>query len=93
MSSFEEANSTAQVELPIHLHDTKQKNLLKENALTILFITGNTVTDALKTIEQMIISKFKDECLNNLDFDSKRKLLPLLQTKNLVNRLKISVMR
>ena len=51
------------------------KNLLKENVSDdIIYITGNTVIDALKTTVRDDY-KFKDECLNNLDFDNKRVII------------------
>ena len=49
--------------------------MLKENVSDdIIYITGNTVIDALKTTVRDDY-KFKDECLNNLDFDNKRVII------------------
>ena len=55
--------------------EQNRKNLLKENVSDdIIYITGNTVIDALKTTVRDDY-KFKDECLNNLDFDNKRVII------------------
>lgn len=50
-------------------------NLLKENVPDdTIFITGNTVIDALKTTVQKDY-KFKEETLNDLDFDNRRVII------------------
>ncbi len=50
-------------------------NLLKENVPDdTIFITGNTVIDALKTTVQENY-KFKEEALNDLDFDNRRVII------------------
>lgn len=55
--------------------EQNRKNLLKENVSDdIIYITGNTVIDALKTTVRDDY-KFKDECLNSLDFDKKRVII------------------
>ena len=50
-------------------------NLLKENVPDdTIFITGNTVIDALKTTVQKNY-KFKEDALNGLDFDNRRVII------------------
>lgn len=50
-------------------------NLLKENVSDdIIYITGNTVIDALKTTVRDDY-KFKDETLNSIDFNSRRVII------------------
>ncbi len=50
-------------------------NLIKENVdPDKIYITGNTVIDALKTTVKDDY-KFKDECLSSLDFDNKRVII------------------
>ena len=52
-----------------------KKNLLKENVPEeSIYITGNTVIDALKTTVQKDY-KFKNEVLENLDFENKRVII------------------
>lgn len=52
--------------------EQNRQNLLKENVSDdIIYITGNTVIDALKTTVRDDY-KFKDECLKSLDFEKKR---------------------
>lgn len=52
-----------------------KKNLLKENVPeNSIYITGNTVIDALKTTVQKDY-KFKNEVLENLDFENKRVII------------------
>ena len=58
----------------MHFAPTKrnEKNLLNENVSPEdIFITGNTVIDALNTTVREDY-EFKDECLKNLDWDNKR---------------------
>lgn len=55
--------------------EQNRKNLLKENVSDdIIYITGNTVIDALKTTVRDDY-KFKDECLNSLDFKNRRVII------------------
>ncbi len=55
--------------------EQNRQNLLKENVSDdIIYITGNTVIDALKTTVRDDYS-FKDECLNNLDFENRRVII------------------
>ena len=55
--------------------EQNRKNLLKENVFDdIIYITGNTVIDALKTTVRDDY-KFKNECLNSLDFENKRVII------------------
>ena len=55
--------------------EQNRKNLLKENVSDdIIYITGNTVIDALKTTVRDDY-KFKNECLNSLDFENKRVII------------------
>lgn len=55
--------------------EQNRQNLLKENVSDdIIYITGNTVIDALKTTVRDDY-KFKDETLNSIDFDSKRVII------------------
>lgn len=55
--------------------EQNRRNLLKENVSDdIIYITGNTVIDALKTTVRDDY-KFKDECLNSLDFDNRRVII------------------
>lgn len=50
-------------------------NLIKENVdPDKIYITGNTVIDALKTTVKDDY-KFKDECLSSMDFDNKRVII------------------
>lgn len=50
-------------------------NLIKENVdPDKIYITGNTVIDALKTTVKDEY-KFKDECLSNMDFENKRVII------------------
>ena len=50
-------------------------NLLKENVdESIIFITGNTVIDALKTTVQPNY-RFKDKTLNEIDFENRRVII------------------
>lgn len=61
----------------LNFSPTKQNrlNLLQENVSDdTIFITGNTVIDALKTTVRDEY-KFKEEALNNLDFDNKRVII------------------
>lgn len=52
--------------------EQNRQNLLRENVSDdIIYITGNTVIDALKTTVRDDY-KFKDECLAKLDFENKR---------------------
>lgn len=58
----------------LHFSPTQQnrENLLRENISDDnIFITGNTVIDALKTTVKKDY-KFSDDTLNNLDFENKR---------------------
>ena len=60
--------------------EQNRKNLLKENVSDdIIYITGNTVIDALKTTVREDYSNenldWAKECLNNLDFDNKRVII------------------
>ena len=55
--------------------EQNRQNLLKENVPDgTIYITGNTVIDALKTTVRPDY-KFKDDCLNELDFQSKRVII------------------
>ena len=55
--------------------EQNRKNLLKENVSDdIIYITGNTVIDALKTTVRDDY-KFKDECLKNIDFKNHRVII------------------
>lgn len=55
--------------------EQNRKNLLKENVSDdIIYITGNTVIDALKTTVRPDY-KFKDSCLNSLDFANRRVII------------------
>ncbi|MCH5210625.1 MAG: UDP-N-acetylglucosamine 2-epimerase (non-hydrolyzing) [Oscillospiraceae bacterium] len=55
--------------------EQNRKNLLKENVSDdIIYITGNTVIDALKTTVRDDY-KFKDECLAKLDFEQRRVII------------------
>lgn len=55
--------------------EQNRQNLLKENVSDdIIYITGNTVIDALKTTVRSDY-EFKDECLKTLDFDNKRVII------------------
>ncbi|MCI5604081.1 MAG: UDP-N-acetylglucosamine 2-epimerase (non-hydrolyzing) [Clostridia bacterium] len=55
--------------------EQNRQNLLKENVSDdIIYITGNTVIDALKTTVRDDY-KFKDEVLNNIDFENKRVII------------------
>ena len=55
--------------------EQNRQNLLKENVSDdIIYITGNTVIDALKTTVRPDY-EFKDECLANLDFENKRVII------------------
>lgn len=55
--------------------EQNRQNLLKENVSDdIIYITGNTVIDALKTTVREDY-KFKDETLNSIDFNSKRVII------------------
>lgn len=61
----------------LHFSPTQQnrENLLKENISDDnIFITGNTVIDALKTTVKDDY-KFSDDTLNNLDFENKRVII------------------
>ncbi len=61
----------------LHFSPTKQNrlNLLKENISDDnIYITGNTVIDALKTTVQENY-KFKDDALNTIDFDNRRVII------------------
>ena len=61
----------------LHFSPTQQNrlNLLKENIDdNAIYITGNTVIDALKTTVKDGY-KFKDEALNSIDFDNKRVII------------------
>lgn len=61
----------------LHFSPTQQnrENLLKENISDDnIFITGNTVIDALKTTVRDDY-KFGDDTLNNLDFENKRVII------------------
>lgn len=55
--------------------EQNRQNLLKENVSdNIIYITGNTVIDALKTTVRKDY-KFKDEVLNSIDFENKRVII------------------
>lgn len=55
--------------------EQNRKNLIKENVSEdIIYITGNTVIDALKTTVRDDY-KFKDECLAKLDFENRRVII------------------
>ena len=55
--------------------EQNRQNLLKENVSDdTIYITGNTVIDALKTTVRDDY-KFKDDCLNELDFQNKRVII------------------
>lgn len=55
--------------------EQNRQNLLKENVSDdIIYITGNTVIDALKTTVRDDY-KFKDKCLKSLDFEKKRVII------------------
>ncbi len=61
----------------LHFSPTKQNrlNLLKENISDDnIYITGNTVIDALKTTVQENY-KFKDNALNTIDFNNRRVII------------------
>lgn len=61
----------------LHFSPTKQnrENLLKENISNeSIYITGNTVIDALKTTVKKDY-KFKEEILNTIDFDNRRVII------------------
>lgn len=61
----------------LNFSPTKQnrENLIKENVPEdSIFITGNTVIDALKTTVKKDY-KFKEDALNNIDFDNKRVII------------------
>ena len=61
----------------LHFSPTKQnrENLLKENISDeSIYITGNTVIDALKTTVKKDY-KFKEEILNTIDFDNRRVII------------------
>ena len=61
----------------LHFSPTQQNrlNLLKENIDdNAIYITGNTVIDALKTTVKDNY-KFKDEALNSIDFENKRVII------------------
>ena len=61
----------------LHFAPTQRNydNLIKENvAGEKIYITGNTVIDALKTTVRDGY-EFKDECLRSLDFDNKRVII------------------
>ncbi|SHJ86328.1 UDP-N-acetylglucosamine 2-epimerase (non-hydrolysing) [Hathewaya proteolytica DSM 3090] len=53
---------------------TSKENLLRENIKDNIFITGNTVIDAMKsTVEQDYV--FENETLKNIDFENKKVLM------------------
>lgn len=55
--------------------EQNRQNLIKENVSdNIIYITGNTVIDALKTTVRDDY-EFKDECLSKLDFGNKRVII------------------
>ena len=54
--------------------DTNKENLNKEGIVDNVWITGNTVIDALLNVVDENYS-FEDECLNKLDFDNKKIVL------------------
>lgn len=55
--------------------EQNRQNLIKENVSDdIIYITGNTVIDALKTTVRDDY-EFKDECLSKLDFGNKRVII------------------
>ena len=55
--------------------EQNRKNLLNENVSDdIIYITGNTVIDAMKTTVRDDY-KFKDECLNSMDFENNRVII------------------
>ncbi len=55
--------------------EQNRQNLLKENVSDdIIYITGNTVIDALKTTVRDDY-EFKDECLKNIDFKNRRVII------------------
>lgn len=55
--------------------EQNRQNLLKENVSDdIIYVTGNTVIDAMKTTVREDY-KFKDETLANMDFKSKRLII------------------
>ena len=55
--------------------EQNRQNLLKENVPDdTIYITGNTVIDALKTTVRSDY-RFKDDCLNELDFQNKRVII------------------
>lgn len=55
--------------------EQNRQNLLKENVPDgTIYITGNTVIDALKTTVRPDY-RFKDDCLNELDFQNKRVII------------------
>ncbi len=61
----------------LHFSPTQQNrlNLIKENIDdNTIYITGNTVIDALKTTVKNNY-KFKDEALNSIDFENKRVII------------------
>ncbi len=61
----------------LHFSPTQKNvdNLIKENVdREKIYITGNTVIDALKTTVKENY-EFKDECLKSLDFDNKRVII------------------
>ncbi len=61
----------------LHFSPTKQNrlNLLKENVDdSNIYITGNTVIDALKTTVQKDY-KFKEQSLNTIDFENRRVII------------------
>ena len=54
--------------------ESNKENLAKENITNNVYITGNTVIDALLSVVDEK-HKFKDENLNNLDFENKKVVL------------------
>ncbi|MCC8170129.1 MAG: UDP-N-acetylglucosamine 2-epimerase (non-hydrolyzing) [Oscillospiraceae bacterium] len=55
--------------------EQNRQNLLKENVSDdIIYVTGNTVIDALKTTVRSDY-RFKDEVLNSIDFEKKRVII------------------
>ena len=73
LAAFYNQVKVGHVEAGLRTYD-KYSPFPEEMNRHIIYITGNTVIDALKTTVRDDY-KFKDECLNNLDFDNKRVII------------------
>lgn len=87
----------------LHFSPTQKNfdNLIKENVDgEKIYITGNTVIDALKTTVKHDY-EFKDECLKSLDFENKRVIVVTAHRRenlgepleNICNAIKDTIMR